>query len=89
MNSSPQSNNTEHASGTTTNLRSIRKSKNISQVELAVLVGVSQSCISQAERDPKMLSLQNWKRICEILDTDVHDLLPAGTTFRVYQKISV
>ena len=72
-----------------TNLNRIRKQKGFSQVRLASAVGVSQACISQAAHDPQMLSYANWSKVAQLLGVQLSDLLPPGTTFKVYKEVSV
>ena len=52
-------------------IREIRKSKNISIVELAKMVGVSKSLISQVERGDIFPSLSTLEKIAAALEVDI------------------
>ena len=49
-------------------LRSLRKAKNLSQVQLAQLMGVNQSRIAAIERDATKLTLQQLYKLLSLLD---------------------
>ncbi|ATW24941.1 helix-turn-helix domain-containing protein [Candidatus Formimonas warabiya] len=52
-------------------IRQIRKGKNISIVELASIVGVSKSLISQVERGDIFPSLQTLEKIADALEVEI------------------
>lgn len=53
-----------------------RKAKNLSQITLALAVGVSQAMISEIERgNSKSASGSNLFKICKILDTNLEWML--------------
>lgn len=57
------------------NLKSLRESKGLTQEELAKMVGVHRTMISQAERETKTLSIPLGQTITEVLGCTIYDLL--------------
>lgn len=57
------------------NLRQLRRSKNLSQTELAKLLGVDQRTISSWEVGICEPSLTVLAKLCEIFDEDFNDIL--------------
>lgn len=55
------------------NLKRIRESRNITQVELAETVGVASPMICQIERGSRALSLPLALEIAKVLKCDVND----------------
>lgn len=49
-------------------IKHIRKQRNLSQGELANLIGISQTALSQIERGTSMPSQKSVNRICEALN---------------------
>jgi transcriptional regulator with XRE-family HTH domain len=49
-------------------IKKLRKKYNISQKELAILIGVKQSYLSQIESGKKNVSLNIAKKICDVLE---------------------
>ena len=62
------------------NLRKIRKAKGLNQKELASLVGVSESSISQYETGGKNPSFEVALKIAEVLDCEFADLVTKRET---------
>jgi len=63
------------------NMRSIRKSRELSQEALADLCDLDRTYISGIERKRRNLSIRNIQRIAEALEVDPRALLaPIGTT---------
>lgn len=56
------------------NVSTIRKSRGLSQAELADLVGVEQPTISRVERDSDSVTLRTLKQIAKALGVNVSDL---------------
>lgn len=52
-------------------LRSLRKFKKLSQVQLAMLMGVTQSRIAAIERDATKLKLHELHRLLALLDAEL------------------
>ena len=52
-------------------LRSLRKAKNLSQVQLAQMMGVAQSRIAAIERDATKLTLQQLYKLLSLLDAEL------------------
>ena len=52
-------------------LRSLRKAKNLTQVQLAQLMGVAQSRIAAIERDATKLTLQQLMKLLALLDAEL------------------
>ena len=52
-------------------LRSLRKAKNLSQVQLAQMMGVAQSRIAAIERDATKLTLQQLYKLLLLLDAEL------------------
>jgi len=57
-----------------TNIKHFREAKNLTQTELAKNVGITQSMLSQVERDSKTISLQLSKQIAKIFGCTIDDL---------------
>lgn len=57
-----------------TNIKRLRQEKEITQVELAERIGVTQSMLCQIERGTKAVTLPLGKQIAEIFDCSVDDL---------------
>ncbi len=58
-----------------TNIGTIRKSKKISQEELADLIGVSRQTIYKWEADICLLSLNKIEKLLEVLNVSIGKLL--------------
>lgn len=58
-----------------TNVRILRERANITQEELSKKMGITQSMLSQIEKDIKALSLIRAKDMAEILGCSVEDIL--------------
>lgn len=58
-----------------TNVRILRERANITQEELSKKMGITQSMLSQIEKDIKALSLIRAKDMSEILGCSVEDIL--------------
>lgn len=52
-------------------MRSLRNSRNLTQAQLGVLVGLNQSRIAKIERDPTLVSVDQLLRILAALRTQV------------------
>lgn len=52
-------------------LRSLRKSRGLSQTQLAVLLGVAQSRIASIEKDATKLSISQLQRLLAALDAEL------------------
>jgi transcriptional regulator with XRE-family HTH domain len=63
-----------------TALRAVRQQRNLSQSELARLLGISPSAVSQAERGRRGLSLETLLDACTKLDLTLDDLLRGDVT---------
>lgn len=57
------------------NLRNVRKSKKLSQEELADLVGLDRTYVGSVERGERNISIDNIDRFALALGMDVCDLL--------------
>ena len=57
-------------------LRNVRRSRTLSQEDLARLAGVTQESISKAERGKLRLARDVQERIAAILGASRHDLFP-------------
>lgn len=57
-------------------LREQRELAGLSQSDLAEKVGLSQQSISYLETGDRDGKLSTWRRICDVLDADMSDLLP-------------
>ncbi len=83
------------------NIRRIRKSKNISQADIASFLNIEDSTYSKIERGITELTLSKLKKISEFLDTSLIDLLsnndenkqqpvpPSHTHPKVYLQIEL
>jgi Predicted transcriptional regulators len=60
----------------TSNLRTVRTEKNISQKELSAKTGISVRCIKYYEALTRLPSLINAYRLSETLDTPITELFP-------------
>lgn len=58
-----------------TNVRELRRAKNISQEALADLCGLHRTYISDIEREERNISLANIERIADALSVDAAKLL--------------
>lgn len=56
-------------------IRKLRRDKNITQEQLAELVGVSCSFVGHIERGEKILSLETLARLSKAFDADMHYLV--------------
>ena len=57
-----------------TKLTSIRKSKMISQEEMATQLGMEQTTYSRKERGISPITQEEWKRFAKILDVSAHEI---------------
>lgn len=57
-----------------TKLTSIRKSKMISQEEMATQLGMEQTTYSRKERGISPITQEEWKRFAKILDVSEHEI---------------
>lgn len=64
------------------NLETIRKSKKISQEELAELIGVSRQTIYKWEADICMPSLNKIEKLLVVLNVSINELL----NYKIYHK---
>ncbi|MCA0935304.1 helix-turn-helix domain-containing protein [Vibrio alginolyticus] len=58
------------------NLRSIRKSKGISQDKLALSADIDRSYVGRIERGEVNITLEKAYQLATVLDCDIRDLLP-------------
>lgn len=59
-------------------LRSLRHSRGLTQTQLAIMAGVTQSRISRIEQDPTKVTMRQWLQIITALDARlVLDLTPS------------
>ena len=56
-------------------ITSVRKQKEMSQADVAKLLGVHRSYISQIERGVENMSLKNIERLAKVLRVSVRDLI--------------
>jgi len=56
-------------------IRRYRRRKNLTQAELAEMIGVSTSFIGHIERGTRVLSLETFVQLCTALNTDPNSLL--------------
>jgi len=56
-------------------IKGVRKKKNITQVELAESIGITQSHLSQIENDHRNPSITTLEKICKELDIPISGLL--------------
>ena len=70
-------------------LRALRRTRNVSQRQLADLAGVTASAISQAERAERGLSLSTLVRLSASLGLTVDDLLHGGdpSSYRIGRRV--
>ena len=57
------------------NIKNIRKSKQISQIDLAVAVGIDRSYLSEIENGRRNLSINILYAIADALEVKISDLL--------------
>lgn len=57
-------------------LRSVRRSKGVSQERLAALAGLHRTYVSSVERGERNISLVNIDRLAAALDVSLRDLMP-------------
>lgn len=57
------------------NIKQMRESKNMTQNELALAVGVGRSMVAQIERGTKSVTLQLGAEIARVLGCDVNDFI--------------
>ncbi|MED4586690.1 helix-turn-helix transcriptional regulator [Brevibacillus choshinensis] len=55
-------------------LRSILRSKKISQTELAIMTGLSKQQVNDHVSDRKIMSLETAARVAKVLKCDIRDL---------------
>ena len=53
-------------------LRTIRKRKNLTQVEVAAMVGIKQGSYSDIERNRRTMKVKTAKRLAQVLGLDWH-----------------
>jgi transcriptional regulator with XRE-family HTH domain len=76
------------------NIRTIRKSRQLNQTQLADLAKLTQSTISRAEAGDDGVTLGNFKSIAAALDVDLADLFASGRSaaeqslIEAYRKMS-
>ena len=58
------------------NIKNIRKSKQISQIDLAVAVGIDRSYLSEIENGRRNLSINILYAIADALEVNLSDILP-------------
>lgn len=58
------------------NLRSIRKSKGVSQDKLALSADIDRSYVGRIERGEVNITLDKAYKIASVLECDIRDLLP-------------
>lgn len=56
-------------------LKKIRKSKGLTGQDIAILAGISQSTISDIEKDKRSVTLNTLEKICEALGISVVEFL--------------
>ncbi|REJ91922.1 MAG: XRE family transcriptional regulator [Planctomycetota bacterium] len=57
-------------------LRTVRRSKGVSQEKLAALAGLHRTYISSVERGERNISLLNIDRLARALNVSLRDLMP-------------
>lgn len=67
-------------------IRSAREDRDLSQAEVAALIPMNQSNYSKIERDLQEPSIDQLRRICEILSIDPRALLELGDFHTVSEK---
>lgn len=67
-------------------LRSLRKSRGLTQAQLGELVGMGQTRIAKIERNPGLLSVDRLLRILDALGSQITLQLPATTSARATRK---
>ena len=70
------------------NLRNVRKKKNITQEDLAEILGVSRQAISKWESDNGYPETEKLLVISEVLNISIDSLLHGGSTLDVKQEIA-
>lgn len=58
------------------NVRRVRKSRNVSQDQLALKAGIDRSYMGRIERGQVNVTVEKAYRLAEALECDVHDLMP-------------
>lgn len=58
-----------------TKIRTVRKEKKLTQIDLANQLGVDNVTLSDYERDKTMPSLAIFKMLCKVLSLDANELL--------------
>lgn len=59
------------------NIKKLREEKGISQNELAKQVGITQSMVAQIERGTKTITVPLGKKIADVFECTVDDLITA------------
>lgn len=59
------------------NIKNIRKSKQISQIDLAVAVGIDRAYLSEIENGRRNLSINILYAIADALEVNLSDILPS------------
>lgn len=70
-----------------TRLRSARKNKNLTQTELAELLGKPQSFVSKIETCERRIDLIEAAQWCSILEISLNELLPTAIRSSSKEKI--
>lgn len=78
-------------------LKELRKRKNISQDELADLIGVHKSHVSRYERGLAMPSIEVAQKIAEVLEVSIDDLVTDGISIggkdrelaKLFEKVAI
>ena len=60
-------------------IRKLRRDKEVTQEQMAEIVGISKSFVGHIERGEKVLSVETLARICKGLDVDMHYLVFGGS----------
>ena len=58
----------------------LRKAKNLTQLELATQLNITDKAVSKWERDISCPDINTFPKLAEILGVSVDELLPASTT---------
>jgi transcriptional regulator with XRE-family HTH domain len=65
-----------------THLKAMRRDRGVSQVELAALLGVTQSFVSKAERGERRIDVVEFMAFCDVLQ-----LNPAAEMLKLTEKL--
>ncbi len=66
-----------------TNIKKVRQTRNISQEQLAEMINVNQTFVSQLERGIRVPTVAMLEQIADVLDCSVDGLLGRNTAYQL------